>query len=604
MSENKPYIQRLAANVKGKMDTELSPCTLLVGKTGAGKTAIVDAVSLALRGEARTSGLGKQPGELMRLAPPDTDELYADVTLSTGEVCQWTTKGSTKTTQKRIAGGDGSLEYPAGVFVSDVASGLMLGDAKKLQQVMLAATNAEISLQKVLEATPESLHGMLRTAFTKGAELKDWPQPPEAKEGETKKRVAEMAPHVATPTDVAKALSYIDSQRRSLSKRLSVLGDTVAEEGEEAIPLSDDELEELKKLEELDTKLRLESSDPEQLRRLVYQTEERIQDIENQMVELSPMGSVGIEKLAETHETLKMISRTQKFLVDKLDAAVEKHGSEAVQVFTCPVCATPEVETQVRKARFEFVSEKFQEAAEKFENQTQRSQRWHELKAEKDKLKSEAERLSQKAAKAQPRASSEKEDQIRTRLSELRDRDQKARQESANKAVVPELEQDGENWKAIKEVLTKQLSLLVESSAAVAEKRLNQFLPKNIRAKIVVKGAKKDAVRIEVAISGRPYRDFRTLSGGQRATLIAAVSAAMIPPEAPPVRIVLLDEVAMDSAALRSLMGAVTKSVAKGDGFSQAIFCTTSWSGKAPKGWSLIQITRGTGQEVAELVQA
>jgi len=600
----RPYVQRLAANVKGKMDTELSPCTLLVGKTGAGKTAIVDSVALALQGEARTVGLGKKVSELFGLAPPDAEELYTTVTLSSGEVCQWATRGTPKTTEQRIAGGNGTLEHPAGVFVSDVANSLMLGDTKKLQQAMLAATGAEIALSKVLKATPETLHGRLRSVMVakEGSNLANWPEPPKAEDGEKQKKVAETAPHVITPSDVSKALTYIDAQKRAISKRLSVLGE--AAETDEVIPLSEEELEQLRELEELDTKLRLESSDPEQLQRLAQEAERRVVAIEVQMRELSPMGTAGIEKLGQAYATLEMIRTTQKFLLDKLNEAAAKHGHDAVSVFTCPVCATQEVEAKTLQERFTAVDQKFAELAKVYEDQQQRSQRWGELKAEKEQLQKEAERLTAKATKAESRMPAEKEADIGQRLNELRDRNQRARQESANKALVPELAQDIEDLKAIKEVIQKHLGDLVDAAAAVAEKRLNQFLPKNIRTRIVVKGTKKDSIRIEAAISGRPHRDFRLLSGGQRSTLIAAVAAAMIPPEAPPVRILLVDEVAMDSTVLRSLMNATAKSIAKGDGFGQALFCTTTWTGKAPKGWSMIQITRGTGQEVAELVQA
>jgi len=598
----KPYVQRLVSNLKGDMDVELSPCTLLVGKSGAGKTAIVDSIALALRGEARSPGLGKKESELIGLAPPGAEQLYTTTTLSSGEVCQWATKGSPKTTEKRIAGGESETAFPAGVFVSDVASSLMLGDSKKLQQAMLAATGAEISVSKMLKSVPQVLHENLREALVKGAGIDTWPEPAAAENGTAKKTIADTAPHVITPADVTKAFTYIDAQKRALSKRIGVLG--AESEVEEVVPLSEAELEELARLEELDTQRRLETADPDQLRRLAAEADQRVRKIEEQMVTLSPMGSVGIEKLEEAHATLEMVRKTQKFLLDKLNAAAAQHGHDAVSVFTCPVCATTEVEAKTLQDRFQLVDQKFKSIAERFEDQQRRSARWRELKEEKEKLRFEAERLTKKAQEAGEREPVSAEDDIRERLVQLRTRNQRARQESANKAVLPELKQDVENLTAIKEVLRGNLSDLVDAAAAVSEKRLNQFLPKNFRAKILVKGTKKDAIRIEVAISGRPHRDFRLLSGGQRATLITAVAAAMIPPDAPPVRIMVVDELGMDATTLRTLMNATSKSVAKGDGFGQAIFCTWSWSGKAPKGWSMIQITRGTGQDIAELVQA
>ena len=597
-----PYIQRLASNLKGEVDTELSNCTLLVGKSGTGKSAIIDAVSLALRGEARSPKLGKKPASLIGLAPVGAEELYANVTLSTGEVCQWSSKGTPQTTEHRIAGGDGSLEVPAGVFVSDTASTLMLGDPKKLQQAMLAATPTEVAMHKVLKQTPEVLHELLRTCLVEGAKFKQWPKPPEPAEGESRKSVADMAPYVVMPPDISAALTYIAEKKRETNKRLKVLEGLDVDE--EAIPLSEDELAELNRLAELDTKLRLESSDPEQLQSLADEAYDKDQQLQSRMRELSPMGTEGIAKLQNTHDTLKMIATTQKFLLDRLNAAAAKLGHDKVQSFTCPICSTPEVEAINLQERFKLVESKLKVATESFEDQVQRRKQWDELKAECQALRDEQARLDKKIAKARKHESVEDEEGLRERLAELRSRKQKARQELANRAELPELKKYVDNLNAIKDILQKHLGSIVEGATAVVEKRLNRFLPKTFRAKIGVQGTKKDSVFIEVSIHGGLHRDYRFLSGAQKATLIAAVAAAMIPPEAPPVRILAMDEVVMDSTTLRNLMAATARSVAKGDGFNQAIFCTVSWTGQAPKGWSMIQITRPKGQEVAELAQA
>ncbi len=69
------YVKRLRTNVRKGCDHELSPCTAIVGRNGAGKSTVIDALSLALRGTAYTPGLGKDPKVLVDLKPDFAREL-------------------------------------------------------------------------------------------------------------------------------------------------------------------------------------------------------------------------------------------------------------------------------------------------------------------------------------------------------------------------------------------------------------------------------------------------------------------------------------------------------------------------------------------------
>lgn len=579
-----PFIKRISTNVRGVADVELSPCTILVGKCGSGKNSLIDAASLGLVGQAWTKGLGKKASTLMKLAPVDDNELYSNLVLSSGEVCSWSTKGTDKTTARKIAGSNG-LEFPAGIFVFDATESLLFGDAKKLQKAILGATDAKVKLHEVHKDLAESLHPTLRKVLTKGGGLDAWEK-------------TEDAPHGLTPAQSTAALDWISSRKRAVNKEIKVLdvGD------DEAVPLSEAEKGELEGLRALHRKLSLEPGDPEDLNAKADQAEKRVGELQARMLEISPMGSQGIENLEGQVETLKMISKTQKYLIAKISEGMAQGNGYSGETYTCPCCGTKELMSIDLQHRFDMIDGKVKELEDKLFEQKAARGEWDRLQEEKTQLSKEVSRLRRKASRA---SGPPDEDDVAamSRFKSLDERHKRSQQEVANAALLPELRREIDELNAVREVIEVKLGEIVEGAAAVVEKRLNRFLPKNFRAQIKISGRKKDGVTIEASLDKGHHRDFRALSGGQQATLNAAIASATIPNEAPPVRLLVVNDLLMDTTTMRNLMKMTAKAAAQDGGFTQAIFCAVSWTGKAPDGWSMINITREKGAEVSEYNQ-
>lgn len=578
-------VQRVSANVKGNMDLELARCTMLVGKCGAGKNAVIDSLSLALQGEAWTRGLGRKETTLMALAPAGEGKLFSNVVLSDGTVCSWSTEGTPKTTTHRVAGGPQGL--PMGVFVYDFAEGLLLGDSKKLQQAILTSTGALVATHKVMAELPQVHHELLRQMLVSGGKLEDW---------------GAGAPPVVLSTEaIVAALDVLSSRKRGLSKQLSVLNDSEST----VVPLSENELAEVAQLEELQTKLKLEPLDEEQIRASLALVTEGLIERQAQYEQLRPLQHVNLKAILREVETLEMIELTQSYLLSKLDEYDRAHPENPAGTMSCPICSSSGV-----------LSATFRGQAEKVQSLVRKKQEWLGELLSQDQQRLELESQIKTATADRDRLLTKLDrlhtpgelltgdlDEVERRLRELKTRDLKAKQELANQSVAPTLRAELDSLDAIKEVLEKQLGDIMESASAVVEKLVNQFLPKSIRCKFNVSGRKKDMVKVEAAISGGPPRDFRVLSGGQRATLNVAIASATIPPKAPPVRLLVVNEVNVDVATLRTMIKAAVRGLETPGGFTQAIFCTVAWTGGAPEGCSMIKIDREAGAESATFTQ-
>jgi len=90
-----PYITKIETNIKrpgGAVHVGLEPHMLLIGDNGSGKTAILNAIELALTGQAHDLGgrdAAKATVLLQSLIPEGADELYSIITFDTGASVEW-----------------------------------------------------------------------------------------------------------------------------------------------------------------------------------------------------------------------------------------------------------------------------------------------------------------------------------------------------------------------------------------------------------------------------------------------------------------------------------------------------------------------------------
>lgn len=92
----RPFVSRVESNIKGGVLVNLGPRTLLLGKTGSGKSAVVNAIELALTKRAsdvRGRDESAQEATLMSMAPGRKGMMFSLVTLSDGTQARWETSG-------------------------------------------------------------------------------------------------------------------------------------------------------------------------------------------------------------------------------------------------------------------------------------------------------------------------------------------------------------------------------------------------------------------------------------------------------------------------------------------------------------------------------
>jgi hypothetical protein len=85
------FVRQLESNIKGGVCVELAPKTLIVGVNGAGKSAIVNALELALskRVSDITGRMLTREADLLSLAPNREGAVYAQALLNNGCVATW-----------------------------------------------------------------------------------------------------------------------------------------------------------------------------------------------------------------------------------------------------------------------------------------------------------------------------------------------------------------------------------------------------------------------------------------------------------------------------------------------------------------------------------
>ena len=91
------YIRSVKSNIKGGVDIELGPRTVLVGPNGSGKSSVVQAIQLAADGAVR-DGEGrdriKEYGALARFFPSGAKVLFSTLALSNDTQRHWEIKKS------------------------------------------------------------------------------------------------------------------------------------------------------------------------------------------------------------------------------------------------------------------------------------------------------------------------------------------------------------------------------------------------------------------------------------------------------------------------------------------------------------------------------
>jgi len=146
------FIKHVESNLKGGVDADLGEKTLIVAPNGSGKSAVVNAIELALGGSASDIvGRAEVKRESDLLALVDGDSLYAEATLHDGDVAKWETKRTKKGVKKATHNCPVVASFP----VREVRSALG-GSAETARKWLLSRVADEVGRDDVTAwFTPE-----------------------------------------------------------------------------------------------------------------------------------------------------------------------------------------------------------------------------------------------------------------------------------------------------------------------------------------------------------------------------------------------------------------------------------------------------------------
>lgn len=150
------YVKTVDANVKGDIHVELGPRTLLLGRSASGKTAILNAIELALTGRA-SDVAGKadvaRPSDLCGLAP--NGALRAQVVCDNGAVYRYELEPGRKPVHMTPPDGP-NAQLPLRVFREESTS------ADKLRRFILQVCGPRFTEEDLLTRLDPAVHDAFR----------------------------------------------------------------------------------------------------------------------------------------------------------------------------------------------------------------------------------------------------------------------------------------------------------------------------------------------------------------------------------------------------------------------------------------------------------
>lgn len=159
------YVTHVESNVKGGVNCVLGPRTLVVGEMGAGKSAIVNAIELALSGRV-SDVVGRaevaKEAELLALAPGRKGPLTATVKLSDGATASFSLgAGRSKKSEHTVPA---SID-PAFVFPLRAVREAVLGGPDTTRKFFLSLVAGGVKEADVLARITPALHARFKQAL-------------------------------------------------------------------------------------------------------------------------------------------------------------------------------------------------------------------------------------------------------------------------------------------------------------------------------------------------------------------------------------------------------------------------------------------------------
>lgn len=552
------HVTKIRGTVKGKVEAELGPKTIIVGPNGSGKTRIQNTLELALLGYA-TDVVGRaemrKESDLITLAYGD--DLIAEATLSDGRVSTWSTK-RTKTGAKKA---DHVRAVNAYFPVQDVRGALTgsVETARKwlLQRIASAVTRADVTRY----LTGDSVDRYERKAkMLQGDEVTILVTILESARSEKRSKTTE--------------LNALDKTIAALSADLGVepTASQIAEAQEaynEAVRFYENIVKQ--------SSLAAQKRDPEVVKAEALAVISQRDAVQSEYDGLAPYVQQFGGPLTVQEDTLRYI----RFSLSEVADIHVKHG-----VNTCLLCENGQpfdpaarssqlTEANKDAALREKLHTKMSELAVSIATLTYKAEglvaEYQQVMAEPDFMQGGT--SVEEARTAMSEAS--------TRLHNLHNAGKRHEDVRAQRLAERQLKRDIRDAEELTEGCVEAVGALLKTATQDFIKKVQSFLPTEDNFDLVLNDDDKEVCRFGFVREGVLHT---ALSGAEWARLTLALACAANKPSADTLLVFTPEERAFDPQTLRAVL------VALSDAPGQVVICSpVKPAGKLPKGWTMVE---------------
>lgn len=537
------YVKHVKSNLKGGVDLDLAPKTLILGVNASGKSAIVNSAELALTGavgDVVGREIVRDVGQILTLADGEAAQAEASVidTAAGGRTAtfRWETKGK--------KGG-----FTAQPFIADQAFTLrdvraaLAGAPDKVRRFFLAAVAGDIARGDVVAAIPEPL----------------------------RKRFEEAAGQAAGLDALLTALERAKEKLRAVRAEVKTRS-VVVQEGAQGLP-------------------------PKLTAKAFAALESKADAMRN-----TQRTTLEI-RAAETHEKFENATAVAAELREKLAAMPKPTVSDEIRpshlavlkfcaqhaLLACPTCQR---ELSAEAASFwsnrvETVQAAADAAAQR--NTVYAQTDWALQDAEKDAAGAAADlkELESKlaglpAAEAAPVSQAERDALEREyRAAVEANAKWKVIDDARDRAAAIRVQED--EWSRLIEACQQAVGVLLDARVESFEKRVQKYLPSGTRFSLMLHDGDREVCRYGFI---QPSGFLHTaLSGAEWAEVVSAIAAAVADEKR--LQIVVPEDRNWDPKTLASVLLALGKSDA------QVIIASATEPSEVPAGWAVIRVGAG-----------
>jgi energy-coupling factor transporter ATP-binding protein EcfA2 len=552
------YVTKIRGTVKGKVEAELGPKTIIVGPNGSGKTRIQNTLELALLGYA-TDVVGRaemrKESDLITLAYGD--DLIAEATLSDGRVSSWSTK--------RTATG-----------------------AKKAEHVR--SVNAYFPVQDVRAALTGSVETARKWLLQRIASSVSRPDVTRYLTGDSPDRYEKKAKMISGDevSILVTILESARSEKRSKTAELNALDKTIAAlsadlgveptaaqvaEAQEAYNEAVRFYENLVK----NTALVSQKREPEVVKTEALAVIEERDKVSGELESLLPFVQTYGGPLTEQEDALRLI----RFTLAESASIHTKHG-----VGTCLLCENPApFNAAAREAQLEAANKDAALRVRLNERIVALSAKVGELTTRATSLVAEYEKV---LAEPDFMQSGTTVDEARvamsaasSRLHALTNAAKRHEDVRAQKQQERQLKRDIRDAEELTEGCVEAVGALLKTATVDFIKKTQSFLPAEDNFDLVLNDNDKEVCRFGFVRDGVLHT---ALSGAEWARLTLALACAANKATSDMLLVFTPEERAFDPQTLRSVLLSLS------DAPGQVILCSpVKPAGKLPKGWTMVE---------------